>query len=65
MQNLRSVKNWKNVINYIDRAQIVYNNIIEAEKSERISFMNSDIARINHRHAYDLLWIDYQATFGH
>jgi len=29
------VKNWENVIDYIDRPQIVYNNIIEAEKSER------------------------------
>jgi len=29
------VKNRRNVLHYIDRAQTVYNNIIEAEKSER------------------------------
>jgi len=47
------VKNRENV-NYIDRAQIVYNNIIEFEKSERRPFINADIARINDRfvHAF-------------
>jgi len=29
------VKNRENVVDYIDRIQIVHNNIIEAEKSER------------------------------
>jgi len=43
------VKNRGNVVNYIDRAQIVYNNIIEAEKSEREPLTNLDVARINDR----------------
>jgi len=40
-------------MDYIDGAQIVYNNI-EAEKSERGSLTNSDIAKINDRfmHAF-------------
>jgi len=53
MQNSRSVENRENV-DYINRAQIAYNNIIEAEKSERGLLTNSDIARINDRfvHAF-------------
>jgi len=41
-------------VDCIDGAQIVYNNIIEAEKSERGPFTNSDIAKINDRfmHAF-------------
>jgi len=29
------VKNRRNILHYIDKAQTVYNNIIETEKSER------------------------------
>jgi len=48
------VKNRENIVDYIDRAQMVYNNVIEAEKSERELFTNSNIARINGRfvHAF-------------
>jgi len=48
------VKNRENVVNYINRAQIVYNNIIEFEKNERRPFTNANIARINDRfvHAF-------------
>jgi len=42
------VKNRENV-DYINRAQIVYDNIIEAEKSERGPFTDSDVIRINGR----------------
>jgi len=41
------IKNRENVVDYIDRAQIVYNNIIEAEKSERGRLIDSDVAIIN------------------
>jgi len=37
----------KNIVNYIDRAQIVYDEIIEAEKSEKETLTDSDVARIN------------------
>jgi len=48
------VKNRKNVVDYIDRVQIVYNNIIEAEKSARGLLTYSDVVRINDRflHAF-------------
>jgi len=44
---------------YIERAQILYDNIIAAEKNEKQSLTNSDISRINCRYLdefyYDLL----------
>jgi len=43
------IKNRENVVDYIDKAQIVYGNIIEVEKSESGALINSDIARINDR----------------
>jgi len=48
------IKNKKNIVHYVERAQIVYNNITEAKKSERRTFTNLDIARINDRfvHAF-------------
>jgi len=48
------IKNRENIVDYIDKAQMVYNNVIEAEKSEREPLKNSDIARINDRfvHAF-------------
>jgi hypothetical protein len=48
------VKNRENTVDYIDRAQMAYNNVTEAEKSERELLTNSNIARINDRfvHAF-------------
>jgi len=48
------LKNRENIVDYIDRVQMVYNNVIEVEKSARESLKNSDIARINDRfvHAF-------------
>jgi len=48
------VKNRENIVHYIDRVQIAYNNIIEVKKSERGSFTNSDVASIDDRfmHAF-------------
>jgi len=43
------MRNQEEAVDYIDRAQIVYSNIIEAEKSLRGLLTNADIARINER----------------
>jgi len=45
---------WESIIDYIERAQIVYDNIIQAEKSEKEFLTDSDVARINCRfmHAF-------------
>jgi len=37
------IKDRENVVDYIDRVEIMYDNIIEAEKSERGSLSNSDV----------------------
>jgi len=41
------MRNWEEAVDYINRVQIVYSNIIEAEKSLRGSLTNADITRIN------------------
>jgi len=48
------VKNWENIVDYIDKVQIMHNNIIEAEKNEKEPLINENIARINDRfvHAF-------------
>jgi len=53
------VKNWENIEDYIDYAQIVHDNIIGDEKNEkqRRPLTNSDIARIRSMCACVLLWI--------
>jgi len=43
------IKNRKNVVDYINRDQTVYNNIIEAERSMRGRLTNADITRINNQ----------------
>jgi len=39
----------ESIRDYIGRAQILYDNIIEAEKNKKQSLTNSDISRINCR----------------
>jgi len=41
------MRNWEEAVDYINRIQIVYSNIIEAEKSLRGSLTNADISKIN------------------
>jgi len=48
------VRRRENIIDYIERAQIVYDKIIETEKREEEYFMDLDVTRINFRfvHAF-------------
>jgi len=48
------VKRRENIVDYIEKAQIVDDNIIKAEKSEKESLTDSDVCKINYRfvHAF-------------
>jgi len=59
------VENRENVVYYINRAKIVYNNITEAEKSKKGRLTDSDVVRINGRFVHVIYCrFYYQATFG-
>jgi hypothetical protein len=45
----KAFRKTKSIGDYIERAQNLYHNIIEAEKNEKQSLTNSDISRINCR----------------
>jgi len=47
------MRNWEDIIDYIDRVQTMYSNIIEAQKTLREPLRpNVDIARINERYVH-------------
>jgi hypothetical protein len=46
----------ESIADYIKRAQIVYDNIIEVEKSEKGFLTDSDVTKINGRFVHAFYW---------